>query len=297
MEKEVILDVVVAKYLNESRTVEDLHNHLESYLHGNPHVDIFIICHRDYLNQWNIIDRTYKLLSDNDIINNSWLDWIKIENKDPRFRDRGNYWYELNKMWGAATQLELKDFVGFLHPRQRFHPLLDTYDIPQLFEKYKIIMPTKVSNQGTIYNHYQHFLRISDLDLALDIMDIFYPNYHEAAEEVLSQPHFYRCNTFIMRKNDFLAWTNFQFSILFEYTKQMGFSNKEIIESHIKEHLRDFGNYRIMKKPNHFNSISYLGATVGHLSERLLNIWVHQHFKDNEIYEVPLIEGKYLNNW
>ena len=100
-----------------------------------------------------------------------------------------------------------------------------------------------------------------------------------------------------MRKNDFLAWTNFQFSILFEYTKQMGFSNKEIIESHIKEHLRDFGNYRIMKKPNHFNSISYLGATVGHLSERLLNIWVHQHFKDNEIYEVPLIEGKYLNNW
>lgn len=93
------------------------------------------------------------------------------------------------------------------------------------------------------------------------------------------------------------SWTKFQFDILFEFTRRMGFDSKDKIDEHMKEHIHEFGNYRIMKEPNHFNSASYLGAIVGHLSERLLNIWVHHHFRDEFILEVPLIEGEYLNNW
>ena len=297
MEKEVISDNPSYKHLYKKKDSADLKRRLVSYYTGNPEVDIFIICFRDFLNQWNLRDKTYKLLSDNDIINYSWLEWIKIENREPIFQNRGNYWYELNKMWAAATHLNLKKYVGFLHPRQRFAPILDTFDIPKIFQKHEIIMPARVHNRGTIYNHYQYYLRISDLDLALDIMDEKFPEYSRSADEVLSQPMFYMCNTFIMKKEDFLRWTDFQFKILFEYTERMGFENEKIISQHMEKHINEFGNYRIIKEPNHFNSPSYLGAIVGHLSERLLNVWVHHNFKREQIYEVPLIEGEYLNNW
>ena len=297
MEKEVTYGKDIYYFLKQKRSIHDLELRLRSYYEGNKFLDIFIICCKDFLNQWNLRDRTYKLLSDNDIKNYSWLKWIKIENKEEIFQNRGNYWYELNKMWAAATQIKLKDYIGFLHPRQRFITTLDTYDVPSIFKKYDIIVPTSVQNRGTIYNHYQHFLRISDLDLALDIMDELFPEYHKTADKVLSKPDFYRCNTFIMKKNDFLSWTDFQFKILFEYTKRMGFDNLEIITRHIQEHITEFGNFKLMEKPNHFNSISYLGATVGHLSERLLNIWVHHQYKTDKIFEVPLLEGEYLNNW
>lgn len=297
MENEVTLNDKKIVALNQEHTIKELELRLKTYYEGNPRLDIFIICCKDYLNQWNLRDRTYKLLSDNDIKNYSWLEWIKIEDREDIFLNRGNYWYELNKMWAAATQLNLKDYIGFLHPRQRFLQTLDTYDIPKIFDEYDIILPTIVHNRGSIYNHYQHYLRISDLDLALDIMDELFPQFSKTADQILSKSDFYRCNTFIMKKKDFLSWTNFQFQILFEYTNRMGFENADKIKRHMKEHINEFGNYRLIKEPNRFNSISYLGAIVGHLSERLLNIWVRHQFERKKIYEVPLLEGKYLNNW
>ena len=66
MEKEAISDNPALDYLYGKRSVTDLQDRLDCYATGNPRVDIFIICYRDFYNQWNLRDRTYKLLSDND---------------------------------------------------------------------------------------------------------------------------------------------------------------------------------------------------------------------------------------
>ncbi len=106
------------------------------------------------------------------------------------------------------------------------------------------------------YAHYlkANTLNIKDLDEAINIIKEMHPEYLESALEYLHGEKFYFCNMFVMKKDLFFEYSEWLFSILFEFEKRVDMS------TYSTETLR----------------------TPGHLSERLFGVYLtHKLKKEN----------------
>lgn len=100
-------------------------------------------------------------------------------------------------------------------------------------------------------NNYQHYkvsnyLHIEDYDAALEILSDIYPEYKSAADMFNNSSDGYYTNMFVMRKDIFNDYSEWLFAIL----------------ERLEDKLR-FKNYNAQEK-----------RVVGHISERLLNIYL-----------------------
>ncbi len=130
---------------------------------------------------------------------------------------------------------------------------------------------------------YAENLKDEDLDLMVNVLEELHPDYAPACENYLDGSKTCFCNMFIMKRELFNDYCEWLFPILEEFCNRRDFSR------YSKESLR----------------------TVGHLAERLLNIyilknkmdganWKHRevqcvHFTNPERYEIPkceFVEGK-----
>ncbi|MBL5824650.1 DUF4422 domain-containing protein [Serratia fonticola] len=182
-----------------------------------------------------------------------------------------HYW-----VWKNATPA---DYVGFMHYRRHFNFSenqrfpednwgvinyekideqyqkmygLNDQDISNCLDGVDIILPKKwdVSAAGS-KNNYQHYkvsdhLHIEDYDAALNILNELYPEYKLAADKFNNASDGYYTNMFVMRKDIFDDYSQWLFSIL------------DALEKKIR-----FKNYSAQEK-----------RVVGHISERLLNIYI-----------------------
>jgi lipopolysaccharide biosynthesis glycosyltransferase len=190
------------------------------------------------------------------------------------------FYCELTAHYWVWKNAKPADYVGFMHYRRHFNFSEDqqasednwgvvNYDvidksyherfglndknIAQCLTDVDIILPKKwdVSAAGskTNYQHYKvsNYLHIEDYDAALEIVEQLYPEYKSAADNFNSASKGYYTNMFVMRKDIFDDYSEWLFSIL----------NK--LEDKIQ-----FKNYNAQEK-----------RVVGHISERLLNIYVN----------------------
>lgn len=203
------------------------------------------------------------------------------------------FYCELTAHYWAWKNAEPADYVGFMHYRRHFNfskdqnlqednwgvvnyeKIDETYhkqfglndeDIAQCLTDVDIILPKKwdVSAAGS-KNNYQHYkvsnyLHIEDYDAALKIIDEFYPEYKAAADKFNNASDGYYTNMFVMKKDMFDDYSSWLFSIL------------DKLESKLR-----FKNYNAQEK-----------RVVGHISERLLNIYVEyqaskRNFKIKEL--------------
>lgn len=128
-------------------------------------------------------------------------------------------------------------------------------NILKCIEDYDVVIPYKTEYKFSVYEQYLIGHSKADFDIALDVIEEFFPKYIPARNEVLSSNHLYGMCAFVMRKellNEFLTW-------LFDLLDK--------IETRIKN--SNYGEYKDI-----FSSIF--------MAERLFNIWlVNKINKDN----------------
>ncbi|MFJ3001707.1 DUF4422 domain-containing protein [Serratia liquefaciens] len=189
------------------------------------------------------------------------------------------FYCELTAHYWVWKNAQPADYVGFMHYRRHFNfsedqqvpednwGVINYEKIDALYhEKFglndknisdcladvDIILPKKwdVSAAGS-KNNYQHYkvsnyLHIEDYDAALEILSDIYPEYKSAADMFNNSSDGYYTNMFVMRKDIFNDYSEWLFAIL----------------ERLEDKLR-FKNYNAQEK-----------RVVGHISERLLNIYL-----------------------
>ncbi len=189
------------------------------------------------------------------------------------------FYCELTAHYWVWKNAEPADYVGFMHyrrhlnfsedqriPEDRWGVIgaekvskeyqdkfgLNDETIPLCLEGVDIVLPKKwdVGAAGS-KNNYQHYkisnhLHIEDYDAALAVLGDLYPEYITAAEKFNQASDGYYTNMFVMRKDIFEDYSIWLFSIL----------------DKLEERLR-FKDYGDQEK-----------RVVGHIAERLLNIYV-----------------------
>jgi lipopolysaccharide biosynthesis glycosyltransferase len=203
------------------------------------------------------------------------------------------FYCELTAHYWVWKNAQPADYVGFMHYRRHFNFSKDQQvpednwgvvnyeridasyhdkfglndkDISLCLADVDILLPKKwdVSAAGSKnnYHHYKvsNYLHIEDYDAALEILADIYPEYRSAADKFNNATDGYYTNMFVMRKDIFNDYSKWLFTIL----------------ERLEDKLR-FKNYNSQEK-----------RVVGHISERLLNIYIayqiEQHaFKVKEL--------------
>lgn len=210
------------------------------------------------------------------------------------------FYCELTAHYWVWKNAEPADYVGFMHyrrhlnfsedqraPEDRWGVVgaekvskeyqdkfgLNDETIPLCLEGVDIVLPKKwdVGAAGS-KNNYQHYkisnhLHIEDYDAALTVLGELYPEYITAAEKFNQASDGYYTNMFVMRKDIFEDYSIWLFSIL----------------DKLEERLR-FKNYSDQEKRD-----------VGHIAERLLNIYVG-HKREVETLNIKELQRTFIKN-
>ncbi|WP_241622263.1 DUF4422 domain-containing protein [Rosenbergiella australiborealis] len=149
---------------------------------------------------------------------------------------------------------------------------LTTEDITSLVADYDVILPKKwsVTQAGnkTNYSHYMRseYLHIEHYDEALKIIESDYPEYLSAVKEFNSASDGYYTNMFVMKYE------------LFDRYSQWLFDISEKLESKIS-----FNNYNSQEK-----------RVIGHISERLLNIFILHEMERNPSLKIKEVQRTFI---
>lgn len=154
-----------------------------------------------------------------------------------------------------VNQQERDDFIPVY--KDEYNEKFANYsedNILKCIEDYDVVIPYKTEYKFSVYEQYLLEHSKADFDIALDVIEEFFPKYVSARNEVLSSNYLYGMCAFVMRKellDEFFTWL---FDLL------------EKIEACIKN--SNYGEYKDI-----FSSIF--------MAERLFNIWlVHKINKD-----------------
>lgn len=189
------------------------------------------------------------------------------------------FYCELTAQYWVWKNTDLPDYIGFMHYRRHFNFSdnqnyiednwgvinipeinsdyekqygLDEESIRRCIDGYDLIVPNKwsVKSAGS-QNNYHHYkvsehLHIDNYQNAIDILLRLYPDYYLAVNEFNDAHDGYYTNMFIMKRDLFVEYSEWLFNIL------------SALESELS-----FNNYSAQEK-----------RVFGHISERLLNIFV-----------------------
>ena len=133
----------------------------------------------------------------------------------------------------------------------RPHPIPHT-------QNYDMIASERIEGAKNYYDTYAEAHNISDLLEVKKSMEMLYPDYLSDFEQALSLHALYSGNLLIMRKEDYGAYCQWLFDILFDVTKRIDASNYNLYE---------------MK-------------AQGFLAEGLLYVWTAHNHK--RVYEAPI---------
>ena len=84
----------------------------------------------------------------------------------------------------------------------------------------KILDPNDWITSSTLEEHYKKAHYEKDFDLVIDIIKKLYPNYRDIIYDFKNLKYGHYCNIFIMKKELFIEYTEWLFSILFELEKK-----------------------------------------------------------------------------
>ncbi|WEV75225.1 DUF4422 domain-containing protein [Bifidobacterium sp. ESL0800] len=224
-----------------------------------------------------------------------------ISDKNPMYCElTAQYWAWKNAKadyYGFCHYRRYFDFSGIHHEQNDYGEIIDDFIDKRTIEKYGLnddsiaasvkgwdVITSPINDVrliGGFSNLKEHWaadkhLRIEDLEHMMEILCRRHPDYRQDASHVLNGHKAAFCNMFIMRKDIFFAYNEWLFPLLDEFTSTSDFSRADT------QTLR----------------------TVGHLSERLLNIFLaHQqrigkhwkiktlqcvHFTHPELYKTEL---------
>jgi len=168
------------------------------------------------------------------------------------------------------------DYIGLSHYRRYFSgnefsfngkKILNQKEAEKLLQTHDIIVPKKRNYYiETIYDHYKHAHYENDLLKLKTILLDKYPEYINSFDTIMSGKTIHLFNMFVMKKEHFNMYMTWLFDILFTLEKQIDISSYDTYQSRV----------------------------FGFLSERLLNVWIHQQGLSIAEVKVVNIEGENL---
>jgi hypothetical protein len=242
-------------------------------------IDIFITAFKQFDDC--VTDERYKIITVKDFNYEGKLESYK-DNVGDNISDMNGFFNELTTFYWIVKNYPMKEYVGMCSYRRYFSFLDDIDSIKDVLQTNDIILPTKEPLDGkTVFEHYDSYHNIKDLELALEILYKQYPSYKSDAEKVLNSRNMYCNNIFIMKREDFIKYCEFVFNILFTF---LNYKNIKCNDDVIKYVM---SNRHLYIKDDIFSKSAIYQARIGgFLAERLFNIFIEHNFKKK--YEVPM---------
>lgn len=151
------------------------------------------------------------------------------------------------------TQMENVPFKPII--RTKFEKIFKKYteqNILDCISDYDIVLPQKILLNGIVYAQYLRWHPLKDINLALNIIRDYYPEYVETAKDFMSSNRMYSCMQFVMKKELFNEYMTWLFDILFKLEKETDWS--------------EYSNYFNIRTP-------------AYIAERFFNIWIEHNIK------------------
>lgn len=231
-------------------------------------IKIYICCHKDYENV-GITNPIYKLITSNDIKNNSNLELIKTDN----YLDN-RMWSELSQIYYIWKHPELQaDNIGICHYRRYFDFMNDIPD-----DLSKPLIPESIMSFLNNFATYSACHNGKDLLGLVRLIKTDFKDYLIPFIQMMDSHIYYPYNMFILNKELFNQYCEFIFNILLKLDEKLGINNNyiEMIkhigmlrESYIKRSL----------EPN--NTFEYQARLYGFLAERLTTAFFIKYKKEN----------------
>lgn len=186
--------------------------------------------------------------------------------------DSLNPWYcELTALYWIWKNDRDSQYVSFEHYRRVFltsrsnwfnYRFLEEEEMEKMLKEKKIVLPLLHHFEKDIYSHYKENHVESDLTCMGETIHQMFPEYDEDFKTVMVSHDIVLFNMFIMKKEDMDSYCSFAFPVLDEV-------------------------FRIQKE-DILKRDSYQQRSIGFLSERLFNVWIRHHFKEEEIFHCPI---------
>jgi hypothetical protein len=255
-----------------------------------PLLNIYIITHKDFINI--LSSPVYKILCDEKSKLQLKYNIPIIEtNKDnilfPKRRGYGEC-SKIYPIWKLYKKGILKSkYVGINHYRRIFPFKNNIPDLDEIFKNYDVILKKRLKFKVTIWEQFNYFhigkFLNESIDIAFTLIQEKFPEYYQYAISLLKKKWGYFCNIFIMKKEDFIKWGEFVFSVLLELDKRYNLTTDNDISKLIKKEA---------KKLNRKLNIPYQSRLQAFLSERIGSIFCLRHFK--KIYEIPTLNKRFI---
>lgn len=164
---------------------------------------------------------------------------------------------ELTGLYWAWKNLNA-DYIGLVHYRRhftykkakgdKFQRIIGYKELSEILNKNDVILPVPRNYYiETNYSQYAHAHHAVDLDKTREIISEKYPEYIKAYDDSMQEPSGHRFNMFIMKRDNFDAYCEWLFDILFELEKRLDISNYNTNDARV----------------------------FGFVSERLLDVWIN----------------------
>lgn len=207
---------------------------------------------------------------------------------------KDSYGYNIskyNQLYGELTGifwiwrncLNGTKYIGQSAYRRPFM-LCGRINFDNIFNMYDIILPNPLYFNETVYEQYNLWHNISDLDLVFDIIREKYPEYENDIEKCKQQKFLYNGNGFIMKVEDYNKYCSFLFDITFEWQKRMNIYSLEDMSNYLKKEINK-GKFHWFSEEEADKCISYQRRAIGFLSERIFNVYISHNF--HRIYHIP----------
>ena len=182
------------------------------------------------------------------------------------------------------------EFIGICHYRRYYNLYIDDL-IEKLYKHDIIVIKKEIFNGLILYEQYDSCFNKEDLDVIKNIINEYTPEYNDAYDRTMKQHYMYCYNMSIMKTEDFIKYCDWIFLILNKFCEYHSLKNDNDITAFIKHNKHKISNINNPYIDPYFSSIHYCSRILGHLMERLMNVYINKNF--NNIYEVPL---KFIDN-
>jgi len=249
----------------------------ESYL------NIFIVAHKDFQNYR--YNPAYKIIAnDPSKLHNKYNLDVLYCDENSKLKDMDGAYGEMSKFYHVYNLYKngkmSSKYVGFNLYRRYFSFLDDIPDLDEIFKEYDVILgDIYLMTRRTLRENYCKYHLCENYDEMIEIIKDIKPEYYKDAVEVSNSYILYTCNTFIMKREDFLNYCEFMFGILFEFDKRHNFKTEKDMLEYMNKYFQ--GNESLFQV-----------RAQGFLSERISTIFYHKYFNTSRIKRIKIVSGE-----
>lgn len=155
-----------------------------------------------------------------------------ISNKNP-------YYCELTAQYWAWRNLTDVEYIGLCHYRRYFKTKITSENVDYILgDNHDILLCKPILDKRSVIDRLKITVSLEDVYIFLKCLKKLYPDYYNTAESYLTDVCVIPYNMFLMRKDLFNQFAEWQFSILSEmekYLKLSGYSRMRRVYGYIAE--------------------------------------------------------------